>query len=228
LAKRPVFLPGTASRKWVIIRDVEFTWHAGLAPSQKRKSIASLHTAALAAGIAQKLLEISTKSPDDAGVSLSAFNLSFSATGWPSCSVEAAFQSSKVFEGGGPFKDIAVMTSMDAKRDARLHSSGKLIAFDFQGELWSLLPRTAFYDWLYIHALLQNPALAEIVTIHDAFTDIEFNPDKSINCQAHAAALFVALTRSGTLLAASASPEGFLSVLGPPSISASAHQERLL
>ena len=33
----------------------------------------------------------------------------------------------------------------------------------------------------------------------DAFTDIEFNPNKSLNCQARAAALFVAMKKLGRL-----------------------------
>lgn len=34
---------------------------------------------------------------------------------------------------------------------------------------------------------------------YDAFTDIEFNPQKSINCQAYSIALFVALTKRNLL-----------------------------
>lgn len=33
----------------------------------------------------------------------------------------------------------------------------------------------------------------------DAFTDIEFNPQKSLNCQAEAVALFVALKKNNLL-----------------------------
>ena len=62
-----------------------------------------------------------------------------------------------------------------------------------------LIPRTAFYDWLYINALMENADLAEQVMEYDAFTDIEFNPNKSINCQARAAALFVAMKKLGRL-----------------------------
>ena len=62
-----------------------------------------------------------------------------------------------------------------------------------------LIPKTAFYNWLYINALLENPELAQKVLEYDAFTDIEFNPGKSLNCQAEAAALFVALNRQGLI-----------------------------
>jgi hypothetical protein len=51
-----------------------FEWHPGFSKSQAQKSIASLHCAAAEAGIAP-VLEISSKSPDPLGVSLSAFNL---------------------------------------------------------------------------------------------------------------------------------------------------------
>lgn len=62
-----------------------------------------------------------------------------------------------------------------------------------------LNPKTIFYDWLYINAALENPLLAAERLKYNAFTDIEFNPEKSINCQAKAAALFVALSRQGKI-----------------------------
>ena len=34
---------------------------------------------------------------------------------------------------------------------------------------------------------------------YDSFTDIEFNPKKSLNCQAEAAAIFVGLSKSGLI-----------------------------
>ena len=62
-----------------------------------------------------------------------------------------------------------------------------------------LNPKTVFYNWLYINAVLENPLLAAELLKYNAFTDIEFNPKKSINCQAKAAALFVALSRQGKI-----------------------------
>lgn len=61
------------------------------------------------------------------------------------------------------------------------------------------MPRTAFYDWLYINALIENPQLAEKLNGYDGFTDIAFNPDKGINCQARSAALYVSLAKLGVL-----------------------------
>jgi hypothetical protein len=47
----------------------------------------------------------------------------------------------------------------------------------------------------------------------DAFTDIEFNPGKSINCQARSCAVHMALTRNGTLADALTDPGAFIEVL---------------
>lgn len=74
-------------------------------------------------------------------------------------------------------------------------------------------PRTAFYDWLYLSALNQNKNLALHLLNFDGFTDIEFNPAKSINCQARAAALFVSLVRRNMLDDVLSSKDGFLSKL---------------
>ena len=64
---------------------------------------------------------------------------------------------------------------------------------------WDLHPRTAFYDWLYINALHKHPDLAEQVLTYRAFSDIAFNPERSINCQAYAAALYVSMHDRGLL-----------------------------
>ena len=104
------------------------------------------------------------------------------------------FQSSKVFENGGPYRDLLNVSSRAAKKDERLQDSGRLIEFDLFGEKWPLEPKTAFYDWIYINTLAKNENLAEQLGQYDAFTDIEFNPNKSINCQAYSVALFRALT----------------------------------
>ena len=83
--------------------------------------------------------------------------------------------------------------------DPRLKSSGELRAFAFNGKELSCHPKTAFYNWLYINALLENEELAVQLLEFDAFTDIEFNPNKSLSCQAEAAATFVSLSREGLL-----------------------------
>ena len=83
------------------------------------------------------------------------------------------------------------MSSKEAKRDERLHKSGNLKAFHYQNEDFPLIPQTVFYDFIYITAIKQSFTKDEINAILDYnyFTDIEFNPAKSINTQARAAAI---------------------------------------
>jgi len=126
--------------------------------------------------------------------------------------VETAFQGSKVFEKGGPYTDLLEGTSRDAKKDIRLKESGNLIGFRFFGKDFPLKPRTFFYDWLYINALNKDEYLREEVLNYNAFTDIEFNPKKSINCQAYSVALFISLEKSGLLKDALTTPDDFLEV----------------
>ncbi|EOU9531549.1 hypothetical protein ACOJBR_004023 [Cronobacter dublinensis] len=213
MAVRPVFVPSDTGPVLSVTKDVAFTWAPGMSKTQKQKSIRALHLAANERGVTN-LLEISSKSEDELGVKLSAFNLLIKTKKLgKEFSVESAFQASKVFEFGGPFVDILDKSSIEAKRDVRLKESGGLIHFNFYNTLWPLIPRTAFYDWLYLSALNQNKKLAKELLNYEGFTDIEFNPAKSINCQARAAALFVSLMRRNILDEILSSKENFLSLL---------------
>lgn len=208
MAERPVFIPGLKGSSLVIKVDVEFKWFAGMAVSQKQKSIRSLHEAASQRNIAN-VLEISSKSESALGISLSAFNLKLQTEAGMKSPVENVYQSSKVFTGGGPYPDILDKKPWEAKKDLRLTSSGSFVGFEHGGHRWPTKPITAFYDWLYLNSLCQNPTISSQLEQYDGFTDIEFNPDKSLNCQASAAALFVALSKRGELDAALASRESF-------------------
>ncbi len=48
---------------------------------------------------------------------------------------------------------------------------------------------------------------------YDAFTDIEFNPQKSINCQAEAAAVYVSLRKQGLLEEALKNKDSFKEIV---------------
>lgn len=195
IAVRPIFVP-TEADSLVVERTVEFEWFPGFAVSQKRRSIESLHAAAESQGLAP-LLEISSKSTVGAGVALSAFHLPVH-TDVGTVSVENAFQASKVYERGGPFLDLLTTRPIDAKRDARHKSSGALTGFRFGGQDWPLSTGTLFYDYLYLKALRSSEWDSDVLR-YTGFTDIEFNPKKSLNCQARSCALFVALARRGEL-----------------------------
>jgi hypothetical protein len=105
-------------------------------------------------------------------------------------------------------------SSIEAKRDLRLKDSGKLLGFvSHNGEKWPLEPKTIFYDWVYLNVLNTNIAFHKPLQQYDAFTDIEFNPKKSINCQAYSVALFSALNKRQLLKAALASPEDYRNIV---------------
>lgn len=215
MATRPIFIVGENSNFLVETKFLNFEWFSGFAVSQKHKSIAAMHSAAINNLHLDKILEISSKSLTSLGIELSAFNLKITTKKLQkSFSVECAFQASKVFENGGPFIDLLDKTSIEAKKDPRIKTSGKLLNFKFYNTTWPLEPKTAFYDWLYLNALHKNESLAHSVIEFNAFTDIEFNHEKSINCQAYAAALYVSLYKRGLLNSALESQENFLKTIG--------------
>lgn len=197
-AKRPVFIPLPDQFPYIKEILVEFEWFPGFALSQAQKSIDSLHRNAGKAGI-RPVLEISSKSLQMLGVSLSAFNLKFEPPGQKRISVECAFQGSKIFQKGGPFTELYFRTSKEAKMDPRLRNSGDLTGFSYFGKSFPTNPLTAFYDWLYITALSQNLELAQQLLQYQGFTDIAFNPAKSFSCQARSAALYMSLHASGLI-----------------------------
>lgn len=209
MASRPIFI-AQDTFPYVKVEEIDFKWHPGLSVTQKKNSIKSLHEAAIKLYTHLSLLEISTKSDDPLGVNLSAFNLSATMADGRSVPVENIFQSSKVFERGGPFKDLLHISPMKAKRDSRLLESGDLVGFISKDRLWPLQPATIFYDWIYINTLRSNKKLVEQIGTFNAFTDIEFNPKKSFNCQARSAALFVSLLRQELLDKVLASPDVFI------------------
>lgn len=190
---------------------ITFSWNPGMAPSQKKKNIIALHEAAARNGLSP-LLEISSKSERELGRKLSAFSLKLDIDN-AQATIESVFQGSKVFERGGPYIDLYLASSRDAKRDPRLNDSGKLIGFQFQGRDFPLTPTTAFYDWLYISALFPHREWLKRIQKCAGFTDIEFNPQRSLNCQARSCATFVALQKREQLDPAIKSFEAFKDIL---------------
>jgi hypothetical protein len=199
MAVRPAFYVTESGPLYVEVKLMNFSWVPGMAMTQKQKCVDSLHRAIKARG-AQSVLEVSSKSRDQLGVQLSAFNLGFThpKNGQFVC-VESAFQGSKVFEHGGPFVELFARNAREAKKFFKDKKLGQLVEFNFYGQAWPLNPLTLFYDWIYGNSLLKNLTLARQASEYVCFTDIEFNPKKSINCQAYSLALFVSLCRRGEM-----------------------------
>lgn len=181
MAKRPAW---TIENGKIISKDFEFAWNGGFAISQKRKNINALHQA-IEDATGQTALEISSKGEVELGNQLSAFKMKTTGV-----FIENVFQASKRYENGGPYLDLLDVAPKDAKRDERHKISGKLVAFVRNGEGWPLEPKTVFYDYIYVLAVIENFGCELDINEYNWFTDIEFNPGKSINCQARAVAIY--------------------------------------
>ena len=197
MASRIVFLPKYED-PWYEEKVVTFEWVPGMAKSQARKSISNLHDAAQTQLELRNPLEISTKSNTDLGVSLSAFNLKLDVD-TQFVSIESAYQSSKVFKNGGPYRDILNFNSYAAKKDERLKNSGELIGFEFEGNEWNVTNSPNFYDYLYIRALTDFED-KKLIQEFGCFTDIAFSQTSlkyknnlSFNCQARSVAIYLGL-----------------------------------
>ena len=215
MAIRPIFI-ATKDEKLVEIKDIEFKFYTGFAPIQKAKSRDSLHNEAKKLGF-KNILEVSTNSDNELGWKLSAFNLmvDFENKKIP---LESAFQGSKVFEGNIQYEDIYFKDAIKAKKDERIKNK-KIIKFRFNGIEWENEPKTAFYDYLYISTVYKNyPELLKELAKYEVFTDIAFNPKKSINCQAKSCAILVSLYHLDKLKDAISSKEKFLEIVYPKKV----------
>ena len=195
MANRPFFIPSTNKEDLVETKSVEFKWYSGFAKTQKQKSVLSFHENISKEFKIDKILEISTKSENKLGIKLSAFNLKINFKE-KEYFLESLFQGSKIFSDQGPNTDLYEKEPIEAKKDERIKRSD-LKEFSFFGEKFSL--DFDFYSWLYFIALNQNKSLTKDILEYQAFTDIEFNPQKSLNCQAYSAALYSAMIKNELL-----------------------------
>lgn len=201
MAQRPIFLV-TDKAPYYRTFYATFEWNGGFAKSQKQKNINALHNAYNRIPLCKdrKLLEVSSASPNPDGVGLSAFNLTkYVPSMGKDINLECVFQAGKVFSAGGPYLELMNGTSREAKKDPRIRNSGRIVEFEFDGKRYPTEPKTAFYDWLYVNSCIENKEKSDKALEFDGFTDIEFNPEKSLNCQARSLAIFVALKKCGKL-----------------------------
>ena len=217
-AKRPIFLPG-GPPNFVTVETIDFEWFPGFSGAQKQKSIAALHSASKQKLGDVSILEVSTKSQSKLGWKLSAFNLALESDSLEMLlSIEAAFQGSKIFSESGQHENLYRITDgREVKRQVAEYANEEVVGFKFEGRDWPIVPQTAFYDWLYMSGLRQlfgeNPELEQELLEHGGFTDIEFNPAKSINCQARSCALYVSLSNAN-LINEVRNPDDYLALVG--------------
>ncbi len=197
MAQRPVFIASDGGPPYVEELTVDFTWFAGMAVTRKQMSIESLHRAARRDHDIHPILEVSSRSSDPLGRALSAFSLTLELGDGRETTVESAFQGSKVFSGGGPFVDLYDSDGSTARRDPRIRESGDLIGFEFDGQPCPTNPVHGFYEWLYNLGLERSEVDDAELMRYAGFTDIEFNPRRSWNCQARAVARRQGMLRAG-------------------------------
>ena len=211
MAQRPVFLPNDFGPRLVEERVFSIAWAPGFSISQKRKNIFSLHEEAKRSGI-KRVLEISTKSESELGQRLSSFNLKIDLNG-ATFPLESVYQGSKVFENCGPTPEMYAWPPREAKRHIGKLDCGRLVEFRLARESYPITPKNAFYDWLYIRSIEKHSKWIDDNVVYDAFTDIEFNPAKQVNCQARAFAEFLSLMKRGKIRETAASFQTFSSML---------------
>lgn len=197
MAVRPVYVPKNSAPFYDVV-NIEFKWNGGFAVSQKQKNIKAIHDGFMLIYPDGKPLEISSKSLVETGVKLSAFNLmKYVPELKRSVPVENVYQSGKVFANGCQYIDLLLVSPKEAKRDERLKNSGKLVKFRFECQDFPVIPQSVFYNYIYLNAVLENDELAQNLPEYSGFTDIEFNPQKSMSTQAQSAAIYVALHSLG-------------------------------
>lgn len=185
MARNACFLPGTD--RAFEERIIEYR-------QQKRKDVLAFRKAVSEYYPDKKILEISRKSDNSLGVRLSAVNLKLD--GYP---LECVYQSSKHFEGDGRFDFLLYEKPEYARKYVRDNAFGDVICFVYNGMLFNRHPKTMFYDYIYIKAVCQSGIDLSKLLEYGAFTDIDFNPAVSYNCQARSCAILVHLLKNGTL-----------------------------
>lgn len=204
MTTRPLFrpdLPDTATTPGVKQDFIPFQWVPGFAKSRQEQCLANLQKAIANSGLAKRPLEISTRSDNPYGQALSALRLELG--GVP---IEVHYQSAKVYPDGlGPHPEWLNLSPTEYKAEIRefkervAQNRLRLEAFVYEKQSWPLNPPHAFYDWLYCTALCENPQLAHQLLSYDGFTDLAFNPMRSYNSQAYAAAFYASLAAFGLL-----------------------------
>ena len=141
---------------------VTFTYIKGMAFSQKVKNALSFHQSIQEQFPNDRILEVSTKSSNDLGVALSAFNLKLDDR-----PIESIYHSCKVFSDGVRFDFLRDWAPRDVKRYIRENGDKELKCYRYSDEDIPLETGTLFYDYIYIQALRQVPEVSVLLENYD-------------------------------------------------------------
>ena len=139
-----------------------------------------------------RVLEISSRSRDPLGRSLSAMFLKEPQTGHP---VESVYQAAKCYGDGGP-ADILDDGFRSKIRDRDRATTGQLKGFDHDGMVWPAATGSQFYDRLW---MTSARAAGVGATEHDAFTDMFHRPGRAMACQARSMAMMQGMIKARCL-----------------------------
>lgn len=199
MAKRLYFIAKPSFQGLIVEKTIHFEYYRGQNLNQKHKSIESMHHAIRAFESGGKILEVSTVSPDPLGKKLAGVFLLGKNENGSEVPVMTIFESAKVFERGGPYRDLLEKDPSEVAKDERLINSGRLLGFHYQNESYSLSPRNLFFDWIYMSALYKEKALHEEIAQYDIVTDIEYSMNNMFASSARACAYFISLSHAGLL-----------------------------
>lgn len=200
--ERPIFISDVSEKGQVngLVEEIpiKFDSVTGQNITRKQINIRSIHDAAKVRGYAP-ILEISTSSEDPLGKGLSAFVLTTDIHGIGQRPVECAYQGSKVYKGGKSFPEFYSTAPIHIKSRLREIDTGPLEGYRFNGMVFPMTPKSVFYDWLYINAILpRRQQLEAEFNKYAGFSDIAFGAS-SVACQARSCALFLSLIKLGLL-----------------------------
>lgn len=169
MANRPIYISTGDINNPFTEDSISFEWKAGYSYVNKCKRRDNLKKEIAKKYDIDKWLEVSSISDKDIGRRLSALNLMLTLTNGNKYSVESIYQSSKVYK------------------------DNHIIGFKFNNTVFENNPYGMYYDYIYMVALYQNKDYHEIIKDYYLFTDLFFNPNKSLNTQARAIAIFKTL-----------------------------------
>lgn len=169
MANRPIYIATGDINNPFTEDNINFEWVYGYSYINKCKRRDSLKSEIAKIYNIDNWLEVSSISDKDIGKRLSALNLMLTLTSNNKYSVEDIYQKSKIYK------------------------DNHIIGFKFNNTEFENTPYGMYYDYIYMVALYQNSDYHELIKDYYLFTDLFFNPNKSLNTQARAIAIFKTL-----------------------------------
>lgn len=208
MAKRLYFIPKRSFQGLIVEKIVDFTEVRGDKESSVVKTMENMHHVIRANETGGKILEVSPYG-SNIGQMLTPWQLTLKTKSGVSYPVAAIYESSKVFERGGPYEDLKDKNQDELQKDERLTQSGDLMGYHFEEEAFTTTPRHKFFDYLYIRALKDREDLQEELLKADIVTDVTYQMNAMHLSPARSVSYFISLYRENLLDKVLSSSEEF-------------------